>query len=320
MIFADNLWLLLILSLPFLYSFGRKREQRFSIFHPKVSSGPKRFSSFRLLLFLVSLLLFILALARPQMIRSESVRKSEGIDMMLILDTSGSMKEPDFSWEGNWYSRLEVVKTVVSDFITKRKDDRIGLVVFGSMAFAQAPLTLDHEVLKKFVDVIQPGMAGQQTAIGDGLGVGISRLKERPSKSKIAILLTDGENNAGRLDPLSVVEAAKQLKIKIYTIGVTGDPSRQMNIFGFRIGGSSDPVDSKILQKIASDTGGKYFRAKDTKSLVEIYEEINNLEKSKVEEKVYRNVDEKYSLFLVPALILFLLQFLLGFTRLRKFV
>ena len=320
MIFADKFWLLLLPFLPFLYSFGKKREHRFSIFHPKVSSQKQRFTSFRLLLFTLSLLLFIFALARPQMIRSESVRLSEGIDMMLILDTSGSMKEPDFSWEGNWYSRLEVVKTVVSDFINKRKDDRIGLVVFGSMAFAQAPLTLDHEVLKKFVDVIHPGMAGEQTAIGDGLGVGISRLKERPSKTKIAILLTDGENNAGRLDPLSVVEAAKQLKIKIYTIGVTGDSSRQMNVFGFRMGGSREPFDSSILQKIASDTGGKYFRAKDTKSLIEIYEEINNLEKSKVEEKVYRNVDEKYSVFLIPALCLFLSQFLLGFTRFRKFV
>ena len=320
MIFSSPLWFLALGLLPFIYIYGKKREARYSIYLPSVEPSKGRSPSWRLLLFLCSLGLGVLALARPQKVNSESVRQNEGIDMMLAIDSSGSMREADFAWEGQRLSRLSVVKAVVSDFITKRKDDRIGLVVFGSMAFAQAPLTLDHEVLNQFVDVIQPGMAGQETAIGDGLGVAVSRMKDRPGKTKVVILLTDGINNAGRLDPLSVVEAAKQLKVKIYTIGVAGDPASQVDIFGFKVGGSGDPVDSKLLQTIASETGGKFFRAKNTKGLLEIYEEINTLEKSKIEEKVYKNVDEKYSLFLYPAVLLLTMQFLLGLTRFRKFV
>ncbi len=320
MIFSSPLWLLALALLPLIYIYGKKREARYSIYLPSVEPSQRRSPSWRLLLFLGSLGLGVLALARPQKVNSESVRQNEGIDMMLAIDTSGSMKEADFTWEGQRFSRLSVVKAVISDFITKRKDDRIGLVVFGAVAFAQAPLTLDHEVLNQFVDVIQPGMAGQETAIGDGLGVAVSRMKDRPGKTKVVILLTDGINNAGRLDPLSVIEAAKQLKVKIYTIGVAGDPASQVDIFGFKVGGGVDPVDSKLLQTIASETGGKFYRAKNTKGLLEIYEEINTLEKSKVEEKVYKNVDEKYSLFLFPAVLLLMMQVLLAFTRFRKFV
>jgi len=318
--FASPLWLLGLALLPLIYVHGKKREARFSIYLPSVEPTKVRVPSWRLLLFLGSLGLGLLALARPQTINSESVRQNEGIDMMLAIDTSGSMKEADFTWQGRRFSRLAVVKGVISDFITKRKDDRIGLVVFGAVAFAQAPLTLDHDVLNQFVDVIQPGMAGQETAIGDGLGVAVSRLKDRPGKSKVVILLTDGMNNAGRLDPLSVVEAAKQLKVKIYTIGVAGEPSSGVDIFGFKVGSSEDPIDSKLLQTIALETGGKFYRAKNTKGLLEIYDDINTLEKSKIEEKVYKNVDEKYSLFLYPSVLLLMMQCLLGFTRYRKFV
>jgi Ca-activated chloride channel family protein len=320
LIFANPLWLTALLALPLIYYYGRKRESRFAVYYPQVKAQKAKFSSFRLLLFVLSLALGILALARPQTINQESVRQNEGIDMMLAIDTSGSMKEADFTWEGQRYSRLTVVKAVISDFILKRKDDRIGIVVFGAVAFAQAPLTLDHDVLNQFVDVIQPGMAGQETAIGDGLGVAISRMKDRPGKTKVVILLTDGINNSGRLDPMSVVEAAKQLKVKVYTIGVAGDGSPAIDLFGFKVGGSSDPVDSKLLQAIATETGGKYFRAKNTKSLIEIYSEIDTLEKSKIEEKVFKNVDEKYKIFLGPAALLLILQFLLGFTPYRKFV
>jgi len=320
MIFGNYPWLILLCILPFLYRKGRKREARYAVFYPQVTASSSRRRSWRLNLFVLSLFFLILALARPQLLKRETIRQSEGIDIMLTIDTSLSMKEVDYRWEDQWYSRLGVVKAVVSDFIDKRVDDRIGLVIFGSSAFAQAPLTLDHKVLKTFLDIIKPGMAGEETAIGDGLGVAVSRIKDRKAKSRIVILLTDGENNSGKLDPYSVAAAAKELGVKVHTISVSPGGQKGVQIFGFSVGRVPEAPDSELLKHIAEATGGKYFRAKDTQALIDVYEEINQLEKNRVEDKVYRHVEEVFLWFLVPGLILLFIHLALASSKHRVFV
>jgi len=236
---------------------------------------------------------------------------------MIVIDTSGSMKAMDFTVNGKRRDRMYVVKEVVGAFVEKRVDDRVGMVVFGTNAFAQSPLTLDHDVLKQYLSEVEIGVAGESTAIGDALGVAINRIKDVESKNKIIILLTDGSNTAGNIDPRQVVKAAQVLGVKIYTIGVGSDgwvpiPTE----FGYQK--VRVDLDEILLKEIAEKTGAKYFRAKDTKALVKIYETIDELEKSEVELKVYRNYEERYSLFLWPGLFFLLCELLLGLTRFRR--
>ena len=215
------------------------------------------------------------------------------------------MSAADFEVGSQDVDRLTAVKAVVREFVSKRKDDRIGLVVFGTMAFAQAPLTLDHDVLLKFLKDVQIGMAGPETAIGDAIGVTVNRLKSIKSKSKIGILLTDGSNSAGEIDPKIAANAAKTLGVKFYTIGAGGDGGNS-SFFGFSFRRSGSPIDEPMLKYIAETTGGKYFRARDTNDLVRIYETINELEKTEVETEIFKNYEEKYADLLLPALFLFL--------------
>jgi Ca-activated chloride channel family protein len=269
----------------------------------------------------LAIALFVVALARPQSGNKASEILTEGIDIMLCLDTSGSMQALDFKWKNERQNRLQVVKRVVTDFIKGRKNDRIGMVVFGEEAFTQCPLTLDYGVLLNFLDQVQIGMAGDSTAVGSALGTCVKRLKDLESKSKVVILLTDGRNNAGSLSPETAAEIAKTFHIKTYTIGVGTEgevPFQVDTIFGKKYVYQRVDLDEDALKKIADITGGTYFRATNTKALEEIYKQIDRLEKTKVKVKEYMEYKELFWWFLLPGLICILLEIILANTRFRK--
>ena len=269
----------------------------------------------------IALVLLIIALARPQSGTKASEVLTEGIDIMLCLDTSGSMQALDFKWQDERHNRLEVVKNVVSDFIKGRTNDRIGMVVFGEEAFTQCPLTLDYGVLLNFLDQVEIGMAGDSTAIGSALGTCVNRLKERESKSKVIILLTDGRSNAGSLSPQTAAEIAETYSIKTYTVGVgtAGEvPFLVDTIFGKKYMYQRVDLDEETLNEIATVTGGSYFKATDTETLEEIYKKIDKLEKTKVEVKEYMEYEELFGWFLLSALFCILIEVTLRNTRFRK--
>ena len=269
----------------------------------------------------LALVLLIIALARPQSGTKASEVLTEGIDIMLCLDTSGSMQALDFKWKNERHNRLEVVKKVVSDFIKGRTNDRIGMVVFGEEAFTQCPLTLDYGVLLNFLDQVEIGMAGDSTAVGSALATCVNRLKERESKSKVIILLTDGRNNAGSISPQTAAEIAKTFAIKVYTVGVGTEgevPFLVDTIFGKKYMYQRVDLDEETLKGIAAITGGSYFKATNTEALEEIYKKIDKLEKTKVEVKEYMEYEELFGWFLLAGLFCILLEVILRNTRLRK--
>ncbi|MEY4630346.1 MAG: hypothetical protein RIQ81_466 [Pseudomonadota bacterium] len=269
-----------------------------------------------------ALVLAIIALARPQAGPRGRSRNVDGLDIQLVIDTSGSMKAQDFVLEGQRPTRLEVVKAVIDKFIAARTDDRIGLVVFGTEAFTQAPLTLDHQLLEQFLKHIQISMAGDATAIGDGLATAVKRLSgdggqtSTSRQGKIVILLTDGANNAGRIDPLSAAEAAKALNIKVYTIGVGSRGKVPIESNGRTVQAEVD-IDETLLEKIAVMTGGRFFRATDTQALIDVYAEIDRLEKTRNRAPVREVRRELYASFVWPALILLLFDILFAMSRFR---
>ena len=269
----------------------------------------------------VAILFLVMAMARPQSGIKSTEIVTEGIDIMLCLDTSGTMQALDFTWKGEKQNRLQVVKRVVHEFIKGRKNDRIGMVVFGAEAFTQCPLTLDYGVLLNFLDRVELGMAGDTTAIGSALATCVKRLKDLKSKSKIVILLTDGRNNAGSINPETAAELAKTFKIKVYTIGVGTEgevPFLVDTIFGKRYVYQRVDLDEAILKKIATITGGTYFKATNTQALEEIYKQIDQMEKTKVEIKEYTEYKELFHWFLLPGLAFILLEIILANTRFRK--
>jgi Ca-activated chloride channel homolog len=267
------------------------------------------------LLHILGLAALILAMARPQRIHSEQILKSEGIDIVLALDVSGSMEAPDFRLNGREVDRLQLAKKVVGDFVTGRPYDRIGLVVFGEEAFTQVPLTLDHDALQSFLGNVQIGMAGaNQTAIGQALAVSARQLGRLEAPSKVLILLTDGRNNAGALSPLQAAEAAKTLGVTVYTVGVGATEARRRGIFQAR----SEEIDEKTLTQIAEATGGQYFRGTSSEGLATIYSTIDRLEKSTAEIKEFVHREELFHKALLPGLLCLLLQLLLSQTLLRR--
>ncbi|MDY6970785.1 MAG: VWA domain-containing protein [Thermodesulfobacteriota bacterium] len=268
----------------------------------------------------VCLILLLVSAARPQLYNVSREIRSPGVDIVLSLDTSGSMQALDFKLDGKPVSRLTAVKKVVSEFITKRDVDRIGLVVFGQEAFTQAPLTMDKGLLLGLVDKMEIGMAGDNTAIGSALAVGGKRLKDLDAKSKILILLTDGRHNAGDITPEQAAEAVGALGIKIYTIGVGGKgpaPFKVETLFGTRTVHQRVDLDEATLKKVARIGRGGYFRAADSERLSEIYDIIDREEKTEVKIKEFFHFRELYHFFLIPALILFGLEVLLRTTILR---
>lgn len=272
----------------------------------------------RLLVFVLS----ALALARFRVPMEESKIQTEGIDIILALDISSSMLAEDFTLHGKRANRLEAVKDVVENFIRVRKNDRIGIVAFAGRAYTASPLTLDYGWCLENIRRLKIGMIEDGTAIGSGLSVALKRLENTKAKSKIVILLTDGMNNAGKISPPLAAEAAKALRVKVYTIGAGTKgmaPYPMKDFFGNTIYQSVKiDIDEEGLTNIASRTEGKYFRATDTRSLREIYSEIDRMEKSPIEEKGYMEYRELFPVFAGIAMVLLLLEVLLRNTILRR--
>lgn len=262
-------------------------------------------------MFLMSLvwLCLITALCRPQWV-GEPVRvKNEGRDIVLAVDISTSMLERDFEYQRKYYTRLAVVKEVVSQFIDKRGEDKIGLLLFGTRAYMQVPLTYDKQAIKDVLSVVAAGMAGNSTSIGDAIGVALKNMPADDKAAKIIILLTDGENNDGSLSMPQAIELAQQEDVKIYTIGVGSD---EVSMFGGLLTMSRDAgIDEESLKKLASATEGTYFRAKDTDSLQKVYEQINQLEPQKQEGRFVQETKEFFYYPASLALLLFMLLILL---------
>ena len=265
---------------------------------------------------LIAIGLLIIALARPQSFTSGENVTTEGIDIAMVLDISGSMLAEDFK-----PNRLEAAKNVIDNFVEGRTSDRIGLVIFSREAFTQCPLTIDYNVMRNLLLDIRTGMIEDGTAIGNGIANGVNRLKESDAKSRIIILLTDGINNAGEVDPRSAAEIAKAFGIRIYTIGVgtRGEaPYPVQTPFGTRYQMVPVEIDETLLKEIAGITGGQYFRATNNRALAEIYEKIDQMEKTKIEITSYKNASEKYHSWLWGGLLLLLIELGLSRTILRK--
>jgi len=281
--------------------------------------SPRRAAAFLPeILLAAGLVCLVVALARPQWTRRETVVQSEGIDILLVVDTSGSMESPDYTVGGRQASRLDVAKAVVARFVEGRPHDRIGLVVFGEEAFTQVPLTLDHVGLASFLRQVEIGMAGaRSTAVGEALAVATRRLARLESPSRVAILLTDGRNNAGTIDPATAAGAAAALGVKVYTIGVgsSGEVRGPLGLLSRPRGGE---LDEATLRAIADATGGRYWRADDTETLLRVYETIDLLEKSTAEVKEYVHADERYHPWLFAGMVLLALQVVLSSTVLRR--
>ncbi|MCF2638551.1 VWA domain-containing protein [uncultured Fusobacterium sp.] len=254
-------------------------------------------------LILLSLILMSVALARPQMIYENRVVKKNGIDIAISLDLSQSMLQDDFS-----PNRLEKAKEVLGEFIDKRGNDRLSLIVFGGDAYTKVPLTFDHNVVKEMVSklTVDDITSNNRTAIGMGIGVALNRLKNSEAKSKVIILLTDGENNSGEMSPSAAADIAKELGIKIYTIGIGARELQVPTLFGYRTVKNNE-LDENLLQNIAKTTGGEYFRAGDSKEFKEIFNKIDELEKTKIDGRSFYDKQEMFEGILKIALIFLLL-------------
>lgn len=255
-------------------------------------------------------LLLVLAACRPQWIGEPINLPTSGRDVLLAVDISGSMETEDMLVEGEQIPRINVVKVVVGDFVERRQNDRLGLILFGTQAYLQAPLTFDRNTVQQLLKEAQLGFAGEKTAIGDAIGLAIKRLRQRPADSRVLILLTDGANTAGEVSPQQAADLAQQAGIKIYTIGVGADEMIvSRGIFGGlrqRINPSAD-LDEDTLQYIASTTGGRYFRARNPKELLDIYALLDQLEPTEQDSEVFRPRQTLYYWPLGIALILSLL-------------
>ncbi len=324
-VFKDPWVLALIIPIAMILLLARTRrnEPAFLFSSKDLMEGIKptmrmRFSKYLILFRGAVIILFILALARPQTVLQGSKSVSEGVDIVLDLDTSTSMLAEDFMIGTARVNRFEVVKDVVKEFIRKRKDDRVALVAFAGRAYTVCPLTTDYSWLNENLDRVSVGMIEDATAIGSAIATSVNRLRTSKTKSKVIILLTDGVNNAGTISPLVAAEAAKALNIKIYAICVGSKglvPYPLKDVYG-RTAYRSIPIeiDEEVLKKIASLTGAKYYLASDTETLRKIYDDINKLERSNIEHFGYTEYDELFYLFLIPALIALGLEILLANT------
>jgi Ca-activated chloride channel homolog len=268
------------------------------------------------------LVLLLIALAGPRKLLAQSKLTSEGIDIVLALDVSGSMSAEDYVIDGHRISRLDIIKSTVENFIKQRTNDRLGLIVFGSQAYTVCPLTTDHEWLLENLKQVRIGVIEDATAIGSGIATSLLRLKDSKAKTKIIVLLTDGVNNSGKIQPLDAAKLAQSMGIKVYTIGAgtTGIvPFPVMDEFGNKHYEEAQfDLDEDTLKKIADMTGAKYFRAADTASLRNIYAEIDKLEKTKIEEKGFKQYEPLFWYFVDAALVLLALEIILTNTLFLK--
>ncbi len=324
--FADPYFLGLFILIPLLiiwYIRHQKRggaSVRFSnVKFVKAAAKPKAklAKHFLFTLRILGLACLIVAFARPQSgIKGEEVI-TQGIDIVLAMDVSSSMLAEDLK-----PNRVEAAKDVASDFIKDRVNDRIGMVIFSGDAFTQCPLTIDYGILMSLMDSLRVGMIEDGTAIGMGLATAVNRLRSSEAKSKVIILLTDGRNNRGEVDPITAAQAAQAFDVKIYTIGAgtRGSAMYPVNdpFFGKRYVSMPVDIDEESLQKIAGMTGGKYFRATDRESLKKIYKEIDSLEKTQIKVNEYTRYSEKFFVWIGFGLILLLGEIVLANTRFRK--
>ena len=326
--FADPAFLLLLLPLIFL-GLGRIRRHwapgGAALGLPSLegmetlpTSMVARLAPFLDFLKILAIALFILALARPQSGQQKTEIMTRGVNIVLALDLSESMRALDFQREGQVVDRLEAVKGVVGDFILKRDGDRIGMVVFGSNAFTQLPLTRDYDTIAFILDRLRIGAAGPKTAIGDALGIALKRLEDIPSDSNIIILLTDGESNAGELDWESAAAIAAKRGVKVYTIGVGSNgqaPFLVDGLFGKQYVYRRVSMDTQSLETIARKTEGLFFKAEDTQGLAEVYDRIDALEKTEVAQEKWVEYQEQYHGFVLAGLALLMVH--LGLTQTR---
>jgi len=271
---------------------------------------------------LTAIVLFLVALAGPQTVLEESTVTTEGIDIILAVDCSGSMAAEDFTINGQRMNRLDVIKNVVQEFIAGRHNDRIGFIAFSAKAYTVCPLTTDYTWLNTNLARVRLGMMQDGTAIGAAIASAGGRLKNSKAKSRVIIVLTDGINNAGSIDPLTAAHAAQAMGIKVYTIGAGTKgvaPFPVHDFFGQTVYQNVQiDIDEKTMTEIARLTGGQYFRATDTDSLRKIYKEIDRLEKTQIEEKGYKEYKELFVYFLAAALVFLLLEIILANTIFLK--
>ena len=324
----EYFFLLALIPIVILWNYFNKNKINNSIRFPNTNAfeGINNFysilkSSLKIIR-LVSLVLIIIALARPQFIdTSTRVKTNSGIDIIMAIDVSASMLAKDLK-----PNRLDALKNVADEFIKNRVSDRIGLVEYAGESYTKTPLTTDKSIILqslreiKYNNIIEGG-----TAIGMGLATSVNRIKDSKAKSKVIILLTDGVNNAGFIDPITAAELAKEFQIKIYSIGL-GTNGLALSPVGIDVRGKFNyanvqvEIDEKLLTQISEMTGGKYFRATDNNRLEEIYSDINKLERTEIEEFKYYSVDEKFRYFLVPAILLIVFELVMKFTILRSFI
>lgn len=332
MSFAHPWVLALLVALPVLAWLKGRHGQQAAFLYSSVDllksvSDISRARAGRLLPLLrwLALALLILGLARPQKIDSQTTQKTSGVDIVVVLDMSDTMRSEDFKLRGQPASRLAVAKEVLRQFIDKRPNDRIGIVAFGAQAYIAAPLTLDHSFLHQNLDRLDFGVLdGSRTAIGSALTVALNRLRDLKAKSKVVILMTDGQNNAGQVPPLTAAEAAQSLGIKVYTIGVGTRGMAPMPTGRHDWLGRKEyrqvpvDIDEETLKAIAAKTGGQYYRADSADTLQRIYDQIDRLEKTEVELKKYVHVEERLHWAVAPGLVLVLLEILLTHTLWRR--
>jgi len=328
--FHDPLWFLLLLLIPVIiwhyFRASRGGTIKFSSVATLKKIKPSPSIYYRhiiLFLRLAAIILLAFALARPQKGKEDTKVTTEGIDIILAVDTSGSMVAGDMTKDPD-VSRLDVAKKVVEQFIKKRKNDRIGLIVYGEDAYTQCPLTLDYGVLLKFLDKCKIGIAGENsTSIGDAIATSVLRLEKSKAKSKVIILLTDGKNNSGLIAPRTAADMARELGIKIYTIGV-GTTAPYAPVPGIDVFGGKTyhrmpvDIDEQLLQEVANVSSGKYFRATSKNSLKRIYDDINKMEKTKTEVFHYMEYKEIFSDFAIAAGAILIFEILLANTKFKK--
>ena len=324
---SEFLWLLILIPILAIWHFLMRKKDTATLTIPSIKGFGKtsflsKFKVFLYVLRLFSLAAIIVALARPRNVSvSKKTKSNKGIDIVMAIDVSASMLAKDLK-----PNRLEALKKVAVEFIDRRPNDRIGIVVYAGESFTQTPITSDKGIVKRTISELKWGQLEGGTAIGMGLGSAVNRLKESTAKSKVIILLTDGVNNSGNIDPRTATELAKELGIKTYTIGIG---TNGMADFPW----SKDPrtgklqyrkqqveIDEDLLKEIASETEGKYFRATNNASLKEIYAEIDTLEKTKIEEFKYYNYQEKYRIFVFLGIGFLLLEFILKNTLFKSFI
>ncbi len=304
MIHFDWIWAFLTLPLPYLvYKLipAAPRQSEAALHVPFMHdfesySADKADSSnkFILLLALTAWLFLVMASARPQWLDDQIELPVSGRDLMLAVDLSGSMEVEDFKLNGQLVDRLTATKAVASEFIKRRKGDRIGLILFGKKAYLQTPLTFDRQTVSTLLNESIIGLAGKETAIGDAIGLAVKRLEKEDINSRVLILLTDGANTAGEVTPLKAAELAKQYQLKIYTIGIGADEMIVRSIFGSRRVNPSADLDEKTLTAIAQKTNGKYFRARNTQELEKIYQLLDELEPVEKETQNFRPTTALY--------------------------